>query len=127
MTHEELLVKAETLLLPRGNLETTASGAPTPQQVLAAAGFALAFYAHNNPKYGDSWCKRGAQGAFHNVARKFDRLEVQTLTGSGSAPQEWNELVDLAAYAVMQLAWHLANRPEEARAYFERENPFKSL
>jgi hypothetical protein len=30
---------------------------------------------HKDHKYGASWKKRGGSGAFHNLARKWDRLE----------------------------------------------------
>ena len=83
--------------------------APAPATVLRAAAAVLKAYAQKNPGYADSWCRRGEPGIFHNIARKFDRLEHVVL-GGGDVP--YDDALDLASYAVLHLAWHLrSGRP----------------
>ena len=79
-----------------------------PSWVEAAARVVMAFYKVKDPQYGSSWCRRGAQGIFHNVARKFDRIEHQILSGRAA---RIDDALDLAAYAVMQLGWYLRGTP----------------
>lgn len=88
---------------------------PTPEEVRRTLALVLATYTAKNPGYADSWCRRGAQGIFHNVARKFDRVEHQCLTTG--EPQRVDDLLDLATYALLQLAWHSVNRPERFTAW----------
>ena len=80
------------------------SAAPAPATVLRAAAAVLKAYAQKNPAYGDSWCRRGEPGIFHNIARKFDRLEF-ILRSDGEV--RYDDALDLATYAVLHLAWHL--------------------
>ena len=88
---------------------------PTPDEVRRTLALVLATYTAKNPGYADSWCRRGAQGIFHNVARKFDRAEHQCLTTG--EPQRFDDLLDLATYSVLQLAWHMVNRPDHYTAW----------
>lgn len=58
-----------------------------------------------NALYGGSWCKRGGSGAFHMVARKFDRYQEQIRL-------EYSEVEDTIGdarrYLILIDAWHLA-------------------
>ena len=80
--------------------------APPSQQLalLSAARAVLAVYADKDPGYGGSWGVRGEIGAFHNVARKFDRLAHAAETGQ---PFRRDDLIDLATYALLLFAKRL--------------------
>lgn len=80
------------------------SGSPPPITVVRAVAWVLRQYLEKNPGYGDSWCRRGVTGIFHNVARKFDRLEHDVL---GGRPVREDDALDLATYAVLLVAWIL--------------------
>lgn len=95
-------------------------GPPSPEQIGHAAQIVLRMFSHNDPKYGHSWCKRGYQGIHHNVARKFDRMDLFVV--QKQLPQRFDDVIDHATYAVMQLGWHIRNRPSDFATWL-RENP----
>lgn len=81
-------------------------------------------------EYGDSWIRRGIVGAFHNIARKWDRLEVLfekasrgyqldvgLLPAPGSAESLFATLGDLANYVLMVSQYWAS---QEGRLDFER-------
>lgn len=91
---------------------------PSTDEYLLAFRLMAAINLQNNPRYADSWCRRGEQGIFHNIGRKFDRLEQQILSGQHAEP---NETMDLAVYAWMHLAWQLRNNPRPLLEWFDKE------
>ena len=99
------------------NMDLPSVSPPGVDDLARALFFVVKLYALKNPKYGDSWCRRGGHGIFHNVARKFDRLERAELEG---AVFEMDEIVDLAVYSWLQLAWHLSHRTEDFEAWVRR-------
>ena len=88
------------------------AAAPHPATVLRAAAYILRLYREKNPGYKDSWCRRGESGIFHNIARKFDRIEADILAG---VEPPMNDVADLASYALLYVAWRLRKRGEDGR------------
>ena len=84
-----------------GQSEVTA---PHPATVLRATAYILKLYRQKNPGYKDSWCRRDEPGIFHNIARKFDRVESDILYGR---EPPMNDVADLASYALLYVAWRL--------------------
>ena len=97
-----------------------------PETTEYLTAFTVMFLANlvNNLRYKDSWCRRGQQGIFHNIARKFDRLEAQILAGCAA---EANESVDMAVYSWMHLAWQLRNCPDAIRAWALKEGYWEQV
>lgn len=93
-------------------LPTVKPGAPMPLHVLDATRRLLAIYAEKDPGYGGSWSRRGIEGAFHNVARKFDRVE--TAIRAGQQPRD-DDLHDLATYALLLFAYRLSQHGDFKR------------
>lgn len=77
-------------------------------------------------EYGGSWCRRGGQGAFMMLARKFDRIE-KALAIHGSLAKliqddvrtegVLDDLQDLRCYLLLCLSWrHEKRNPTVAQA-----------
>lgn len=76
-------------------------------------------------EYGGSWCRRGGQGAFAMVARKFDRIDnaiqkFQTLSELIAQDQReegvLDDLQDMRCYLLLILSWRYAVANPETQA-----------
>jgi hypothetical protein len=65
--------------------------------------------------YGRSWCKRGEQDIFFNMARKFDRLENMTLHSKDDEVGESkvDTVGDEANYGMLWVTYILRNNPAD--------------
>lgn len=66
-----------------------------------------------NADYGGSWCRRGGTGAFHMIARKYDRIDQQLKHHGGeekafaavNTEQLTDTIGDLRRYMILVEAW----------------------
>jgi len=94
---------------------------PTYQRIGETLGTLAQIYAVKNPLYGSAWCKRGEHEIFHNVARKFDRMD-EHITYKKKSPDllRPDDVADLGNYGAMQLAYYLHHRVDQFRTWIRK-------
>jgi len=81
-------------------------------------GLITVIQAKKGKAYAASWQKRGMEGAFSNLQRKYDRIDVLVNSNTDHPPYKKTEslisqLADTAVYAILMLSLQAQLHPEE--------------
>jgi hypothetical protein len=69
--------------------------------------------AKKGKSYQASWQRRGMEGAFSNLQRKYDRIDALVNTGNEPGESLMSQLADMAVYAIFMMSLQASLKPEE--------------